>query len=178
MLVHLQDAVADVVQEIAVVSHHQQGHSATLQVVFQPLDHVDVKVVGRLIENEHLRLVNQEPSQGDTFHLTATQLFDRLIVVGDFELGKNLLEALLVVPCRVGIHRLDCGCHGIAVARAKGLLIVMDSARPRVIAVQTGVKHGVCLSEVGQLWQVTHAQVVAVDDSAAVCRGDAGKDVE
>ena len=126
VLVHLQDAVADVVQEIAVVGHHQQGHTAALQVVLQPLDHVDVEVVGRLVENKHLRLVNQESCQGDALHLATAQLFDGLVIVCNLELSKNLLEAFLIVPCRVGVHRLDSRCHGIAVTGTKGLLIVMD----------------------------------------------------
>ena len=59
VLIHLQDAVADVVQEVAVVGYHQQGHTAALQVVLQPLDHVDVEVVGGLVEDEHLGLIDE-----------------------------------------------------------------------------------------------------------------------
>ena len=168
VLVHLQDAVADVVQEVAVVGHHQQGHTAALQVVLQPLDHVDVEVVGGLVQDEHLRLIDEQAGQRHTLDLASAQFLDRLVVVGDLELGENLLEAFLIVPCHIGIHRLDGCCHGIAVAGAQGLLIGMNGSRARVVAMQARVEHGVRPAQVGQLRQVTHAQVVAVDDRAAV----------
>ena len=178
VLVHLEDAVADVVQEIAVMGHHQQGHTATLQVVLQPLDHVDVEVVGRLVENEHLGVVDEQSCQGNALHLTTAQLLDWLIIVSYLELCENLLKALLIVPCGIGVHCLDSGCHGVTVTCAQGLLIGMDGFGAGIVTMQTGIKHSQRTAQVGQLGQVTHAQVIAVDDRSAVGRGDAGKDVE
>ena len=41
------------------MGNHQQGYLTALQVVFQPLNHVNVEMVGRLIKNEHLWLINE-----------------------------------------------------------------------------------------------------------------------
>ena len=53
-VVHLDDAGADAVEEVAVVCHHQDGHRRTAQHIFQPLDHFEVEVIGRLVENEQV----------------------------------------------------------------------------------------------------------------------------
>ena len=43
---------------------------------------------------------------------------------------------------------------------------------------QAGIEHGVGAAQVRQLRQVAHPQIVAVDDRAAILRGDASQDVE
>ena len=170
LLVHLNDAVAYVVEEVAVVGHHEQRHGAALQVVLEPLYHVDVEVVGGLVEDEKLGLVNQDLGERHTLDLAAAQLAHALREVVDLELGEHLLEALLIVPGVAVVHRLDGGSEGIAVATAGGALIGKHGACARVIALEACVNHRLCALKGWGLRQVAQAHVVAVDDGAAVGR--------
>ena len=50
-VVYLYDFGAYTVEEITVVSHHQQAKVGTTQVIFQPFGHIQVQMVGRLIKD-------------------------------------------------------------------------------------------------------------------------------
>ena len=52
LVFQLKDAVAHVLQEVAVVGHHQQGGAHGGQTLLQPRNHVEVKVVGRFVQHE------------------------------------------------------------------------------------------------------------------------------
>ena len=56
---YLHRAVGHVVEETAVVAHHQQGAAAALEVVLEPFDGLDVEVVGRLVEQQQPGLAQQ-----------------------------------------------------------------------------------------------------------------------
>ena len=91
VLVEFEDVGADAVKEIAVVGNQQQRDTRLAQVLLQPDDHVEVKVVGRLIQHEEVRLLRQHLRQRDTLLLTARALRKRLAVdVGNAELGEEL----------------------------------------------------------------------------------------
>ena len=55
MVLEFKDAVADVFQEVPVVRHHEQGGSHRGQSCFQPRDHVQVKVVGGLVQDQKIK---------------------------------------------------------------------------------------------------------------------------
>ena len=54
--------------------HHQDGHRRTAQHVLQPFNHFQVEVVGRLVEDEQVRLSCQHSRQGDALDLSTAQL--------------------------------------------------------------------------------------------------------
>ena len=54
------DAVAHIFEEIAVVRYHKQREAGLLEVFLKPLDHFHVEVVGGLIEDEEIRLFQQD----------------------------------------------------------------------------------------------------------------------
>ena len=59
LIVYFDDFRADTVEEVAVMSHHQQAEVGTAQVVFEPFGHIKIEVVGGLIENQEFRFGNQ-----------------------------------------------------------------------------------------------------------------------
>ena len=178
LLIHLQNLVADIVEEVAVVGDHEQRDIAAFEIVLEPLNHVDVQVVGGLIEDEHLRLADEQLGQSHALDLTTRQLGDGLVIIINFEHGQDLLESILIVPRSGIVHGLDGGCHRIGIAAAQCMLIVAHSPTLAVIAPQTGVHHTARALEGGHLRQVAHTQVVAIDDGAAVGGVLAGQDVE
>ena len=56
---YLDGAVGDIVEELAVVRNQDYGTSAILQIIFQPFNGFNVKVVGGLIQKHHIRLAQQ-----------------------------------------------------------------------------------------------------------------------
>ena len=91
LIVELQNQVAHTVQEETVVGDHQQRLVAPAQPSFQPLNHLQVKMVRRLVKNQEIGFGNQHVGQRHTFLLTATQLPHRLVEVPDFQLRQYLL---------------------------------------------------------------------------------------
>ena len=59
LIVNFDNLRADTVEEITVVRHHQQAQVGATQVVFQPFGHVQVQMVGRLIEDQQIRFGDQ-----------------------------------------------------------------------------------------------------------------------
>ena len=56
---YLNGAGRDVIHEFAVVADDDNGFPVVDKEVFQPLDGLDVQVVGRLVQQEHVRLLQQ-----------------------------------------------------------------------------------------------------------------------
>ena len=59
LIVNFDNLRADTIEEITVVRHHQQAQVGATQVVLQPFGHVQVQMVGRLIENQQIRFGDQ-----------------------------------------------------------------------------------------------------------------------
>ena len=77
-VVYFNDFRAHTVQEIAVVRHHEQAQTTTVQVLFQPFRHVQVEVVSRLVQNQQIRFGNQDVGQCHALQLPAGQMSDFL----------------------------------------------------------------------------------------------------
>jgi hypothetical protein len=57
--VELEDPLRDVLHEVAVVRHRQYCPWVRREVLLQPLDGLRVEVVGRLVEQEEIGLLQQ-----------------------------------------------------------------------------------------------------------------------
>ncbi len=69
--IELEDPAGDVVEEVAVVSHADDRARVLLEVLLEPGDRLRVEVVGRLVEQQHVRLRQQQPAQRDAAALAA-----------------------------------------------------------------------------------------------------------
>ena len=58
-VIHLENLVAHTVEKISVVSDHKQRHVRLREVVFKPLHHLHVEVVGRLVEEKHVGVIEK-----------------------------------------------------------------------------------------------------------------------
>ncbi len=98
MIVQLQDDGADTVQKETVMSHHQQGLVTSSQITLQPFYHLQVEVVGRLVEYQQIGFHQQHVGKCDPFLLTTTQLSHRLVKVAYLQLCQHLfcLQHLLL----------------------------------------------------------------------------------
>lgn len=115
LVVDLQDQVAHLVEEVAVVRHHQQRLVTSTQIALQPFYHLEVEVVGRLVEDQEVGLQQQHVGQGHPLQLSTTQFAHLLLQVLDAQLRQHLLGPqhllgiALVVEAGVedGVRRIE-----------------------------------------------------------------------
>ena len=55
-IIYFNDFGTDTVEEVTVVRHHEQTEVCAAQVIFQPFSHIKIEMVGRLIQNQQVRL--------------------------------------------------------------------------------------------------------------------------
>ena len=101
--VEFEDPAGDVVEEVAVVGNGDDGAGEVVQVALQPGDGFGVEVVGRLIEQQHIGVGQEQAAEGDAAFFPARQRRDLLLprrqaqgVSGDFH------AALVVMPAPGG----------------------------------------------------------------------------
>ena len=64
VVLDLDDAVDDAVEEVAIVGHQQQWTAARVQPLLQPGQSADIEKVGRLIEEQDIRVREKDMGQG------------------------------------------------------------------------------------------------------------------
>src|SRR5215211_2014878 len=78
-LLELENAIGCAVDEVAVVGDDGHRPPVVPHVPFQPGLAGEIEMVVRLVEEEHIRLLDQQPSQTDQLLLAAAELTERLI---------------------------------------------------------------------------------------------------
>ena len=139
--VQLQYFIANTIQKITIVRHQQQCQIFITQILLQPLNHVQIQVVGRLIQNQQIGHINQNPRQSHTLLLSATQRTHRLGHVRfiDIQFAQNLLRPGFVIPTLR--HRHFRGCQvqslfrfirrGIRISNQSRLIFLQSQNRGR-----------------------------------------------
>ncbi len=91
-------SVGNTVEEGTVVRNQQHRASVLFQEVLEPLNRLNVEVVGRLVEQKHIGLTQQDFSQLDTHTPTARELARLPVEIVTFETQtqKRLLNIALV----------------------------------------------------------------------------------
>ena len=119
----LEDARGDAVEEVSVMRDDQDPAGVILEEALEPLDHVDVEVVRRLVEEEEVRLAQERLRQADA-RLLAGEMRDVLlkVLLREAEAEGHAADAALVVVAAeqfkalddlaVGAHRLLCVVDG------------------------------------------------------------------
>ena len=79
------------VEEIAVVGHHQQRQRGAGQIALKPYDHLKIEMVGRLIKNQEIGLVEQGVGQRHPLLLSTAELPHGLAEIRDVQLCEDLL---------------------------------------------------------------------------------------
>ena len=103
LVVEFEDDGTDTVEEKAVVGDHQQRLIAPAEETLQPLDHLKVEVVRRLVEDQQVGLGDEHIGQCHALLLSARELSHRLLQVADLQLGEDLLgfQHLLLISLMI-----------------------------------------------------------------------------
>ena len=101
--VQFQNPSGHVVEEITVVRHGDHRALVLLEVLFEPVDALGVEVVGRLVEQQHVGLLEQQAAQGHAAAFSAREVSYKLVgirtaqrVHRPFERGVQLPAVLVV----------------------------------------------------------------------------------
>ena len=86
LIVYFNNLRTNTVEEITVMRYHQQAKVGTAEIFFQPFSHIQIQMVGRLIQNQQVGFGNQGVGQCNTLQLSAGQLLHLLIKISDFQL--------------------------------------------------------------------------------------------
>ena len=73
--IEMDDMVADLVQQVAVMADDHDGRRITGEIIDQPQRPFEVEIVGRLVEQQQVRLRKQHRSEGDAHPPAAGKLF-------------------------------------------------------------------------------------------------------
>jgi hypothetical protein len=107
--IQLDDSRDHVVQKIAVVGDEHHGAAKVAQQTFEPGDRVQVQVVRRLIQQQHVRNRDQRLRQGDALFHAAAELTHLALAI-ELQVRQRRFDALLPVP---RVERFDSGVQGI-----------------------------------------------------------------
>ena len=150
------------------MGHHEQCHAGTFQIPLEPLYGGDVEVVGRLVEYDQLRFLQNYFCECHTLSLAAGQMPHRLIEIGDSELCKHLLQAVLVVPRLCGIHFSGGLRESLHVFRCNCGFISLYGLQKRLVVGHACLEHGKLGLQRRCLFEIPDSKACAGCDRAAV----------
>ena len=167
--VELEDPAGDIVEEVAVMGNDQDRARIGPQMAFQPVHRLGIEMVGRLVEQQHLGLRQQQLAQRDAALFAARQLRHVGVVGWAAQRVHRLVDLAVEIPQALGLdlvlqlHHLVGGVvrvvHGeIVVARQDRLL--RRHAQHDVLA------HAQLLVELRLLRQVADARTLG-DEAVA-----------
>ena len=73
--------VDDLIHEVTVVAHHNDATGEILQIFLQDLKRLYVKVVGRLIKHEEVRILHQHSAEIELTALSPTEFIDIVLLL-------------------------------------------------------------------------------------------------
>jgi hypothetical protein len=117
--IEFDDARGHPVQEAAVVGDEHHAAAILQQQVFQPLDGIEVQVVGRLVQQQHVGPAHQRLRQRDALAVAAGQGADARLRV-EMKAVQGLVDPLLPVPAVLGF---DPPLEHVQVAAAVGVVV-------------------------------------------------------
>ena len=111
--IELEDPAGDVVEEIAIVRHRDDRARVVLEEPLEPGDRFGVEMVGRLVEQQQVGRLQQQPAQRDAAALAARERGDVGVRRRQAQRVHRELEPRIEVP---GVRRRR-SCPGSSPAR-------------------------------------------------------------
>ena len=143
--VELEDPAGDVVEEVAVVGDDQDGAAVLDQVLLQPGDGLGVEVVGRLVEEQDVGVLEQQLAERDAALLAAGEGVDRGVVGRAAQRLHGDVDLAVEVPEVLGVDLVLEGGH--LLHQLVGI-VLGDLHRHLVVALEQGALGGDALHDV------------------------------
>ena len=180
--VHLEDPLGDVVEEVAVVRHHDEGALELLEEGLDPGDGFGVEVVGGLVEEEDVGVGDEQAAHGDAALLAAGEVAGLGVRGGAAEGLHGQLHLMVEAPEVVGVDDLLEAGHlllgaGLVEAAAK-VLVALEHGLGLGHALHDAFLDGLPGVERGLLGQVADLGALGHLAGAHVVFVEAGEDLE
>ena len=173
LVVEFDNGAAHSVEEVSVVGDKEEGLGVALQVFLQPLNHLQVKVIGGLVEDEKVGVGDEHRGQGHALLLSAREKADGFVEVGNLELREDLRGPQLHLrPFFIGVKGVDVGLQVRPFFRNE------QRRELRLQACTHRLSHRQSRIEVGRLLQHPDAQPLLKNNLPTVCPVFAGNQTE
>ena len=179
--VELENPAGDIVEEVAVVGDDQHGALVGAQVLFQPRGGLGVEMVGRLVEQQQVRLGQQQLAQRHAAALAARKLGTSASFGGQPQRFHRHLDLLFEVPEVEAVHlvlelrRLVGRLVGIVHHQ---LVVALDDGGLLGDAFHDVAEHGLRRIERRLLRQVADGRAVGEPGLAGIFLVEAGHDLQ
>ena len=131
--------------------------------------HVQVEVVGGLVQDQKIWLLKQHLRQGHTSLFTTTQAANAAFEVVKVEFAENFSGPRFEVPALMGVHRIVSPLEFIAFeSLAQGGLVIAHGQDCRAVSDVEGVEDGSFRIQIQFLTKVTMSHAVREHDATAV----------
>ena len=180
-VVELEDPAGDVVEEVAVVGDDQNGARVIAQMAFQPVHALGIEMVGRLVEQQQVGLVEQQPAERDAASLAAGQLGHVGVVGRAAQRVHGEIDLAVEVPQVLGVDLVLQLGHlvGGLVGVVRGdLVVAVEQRLLRRDALHDVLAHGLLRVELRLLLEVADAGALGDPAFAAELSVDAGHDAQ
>ena len=104
--IELEDPLGDVIEEVPVVGHGDHGARIFLEVALEPRYRLGIQMIGGLIEQQHVRLRQQQPAQRHATLLTTRKLRDIGVPRRQAQRVGSDLELAAELPAVRGVDRV------------------------------------------------------------------------
>ena len=136
--VELEDPLRDVVEEVPVVGHGQDAAGVRREVALEPLHRLGVEVVGGLVEQQQVGLLEQQLAQRHPAPLATGQVVDELLGRRAAQGVHRLVEPAVEVP-RVGVVEVGLQIADLGQQRVVVGVGIAQLLGDRVVAVELGL---------------------------------------
>jgi hypothetical protein len=103
-VVEFENPLGDIIQKVPVVGHRDDGAGVTRKVLLKPVNAFGIQVIGWLVEQEDVGLLQQQSRQGDPPALTAGKVVYNLLRGR----ATQRIHCHLDLRCHVpGVERVD-----------------------------------------------------------------------
>ena len=148
--IELENPARDVVEEVAIVGDDEDRARIGAQMPLEPVDGLGVEMVGRLVEQEEVGLLEQEAAKGDAAALAARKRRHLRVVGRAAERVHRLLDLAVEIPQALGLDlvlkpghlvgRLVGIVHREFIVAVEDRLLVLDAEHRVALHVELGVE--------------------------------------
>ena len=185
--VELQDPSSHIVEEISVVGHGDDGTLVLAQMRLEPLYAFGIQMVGRLVEQQHVRLLQKQAAQRHPAPFASRKVGSQGIGIRALQGVHSPLQLAVDVPAAEVLYLLgqfslplDEGGHLVVVHRLGELHIHLFVFPERIHNLLNAFLHhfadSLAVVQQGFLLEVSHAVAGSPDHLALIGLLDAGDD--
>ena len=179
--VELEDPAGDVVEKVAVVGDDEDGARIVAQMAFEPQHRLGVEMVGRLVEQQQFRLLQQQPAQRDAAPLAAGEFRHLGVVRRAAQRVHRLIDLGIEIPQPLGLDlvlQLGHLVGGLVGIIGGELVVAVDDRLLRRDALHDVLAHRFVGIELRFLGQVADAGALGDPGLAGIFGVEAGHDAQ